>query len=109
MKTIEYKEVQLFNKINIEELDDLGKEGWELCGVVSNLLFTYYFKREKTKTKNKGKRGRDTRRPDPPSVREALSSAAAQPGARHSCFFLRLEAYACGIKGKKNPSHKDWG
>ena len=53
MKTIEYKEVQLFNKINIEELDDLGKEGWELCGVVSNLLFTYYFKREKTKTKNK--------------------------------------------------------
>ncbi len=49
----EYKEVFCFNEvINIKELQELGKNKWELCGVVRKMGhdnyyigYLYYFKR----------------------------------------------------------------
>ena len=48
MKKFEYKEVLVFTKLTIQELNDLGKEGWELCSLRLGFVDTYIFKREIT-------------------------------------------------------------
>ena len=48
MKKFEYKRVDEFNKMSSNELDEYGKDGWELCGIINEFYQTYYFKREIT-------------------------------------------------------------
>jgi hypothetical protein len=49
MKKFEYKYVYKgrFDHISQRELDELGNEGWEMCGVEGEDYTYYYFKREK--------------------------------------------------------------
>lgn len=47
MKKIEYKTVTI-GLADCLDLNQLGDEGWELCGVIAmDYKLTYYFKREK--------------------------------------------------------------
>ena len=48
MKKFEYKEALVFSKLSIPELNDLGKDGWELCSLRLGFVDTYTFKREIT-------------------------------------------------------------
>ena len=63
MKKFEYKEALVFSKLSMPELNDLGKDGWELCNLRLGFVDTYTFKREiteneqdyETKPKNRQK------------------------------------------------------
>lgn len=44
LNTYEYK---ILNRVpDIKELDKLGSEGWELCGILDQNMIIYYFRRK---------------------------------------------------------------
>ena len=55
MKKYKYKIIRMDKEISESKMNVLGKQGWELCGIISyeTFGFTYYIKKEIEKNNGK--------------------------------------------------------